>query len=82
MNLVSELLESLNRPVQIVIGEIRLGKRIVAPHTWVLHEGFVVDISADQFNHLTETKFPEVLTLPVSKAKAHKAERCRQIKTP
>lgn len=81
MNLVSELLENSNLPVKIATGGLRLSKSVLAPHAWVVYQGFVVDISADQFNHISGIKFPEVLTLPASKAKSHKPERCRQVKT-
>jgi len=61
----------------IVYGYIRLDKpKINRPHYWVEIDGFVIDITADQFNAaITGQKFPGVVLAPYQLLPRYKPDR-------
>jgi hypothetical protein len=71
MNLASELLEAGASLVTVVTGDIFVGKNILASHSWLQCSGFLIDISADQFNDLGSIVFSPVIVVLENRSKFH-----------
>jgi hypothetical protein len=79
MNLACSLTEAGYRECFAIYGYIKSDTESKIPHHWLICEGVVLDITADQFNGAINQKFPEVLISAVEALTSHVQERRRRI---
>jgi len=58
------VLRKRGQKVQFVGGRFQTDRVGKQGHYWLVTSGFIVDITASQFNHLCEKKLPQIAILP------------------
>lgn len=76
-----EISEKFGAGAWMVVGSLSVGTRM-CPHAWVEWEGWIVDITADQFNEAKPGKFPPVWLVEAGKSSAHVADYRRPVRHP
>jgi hypothetical protein len=79
MNLVCSLEEAGYSECYAVYGHVKTKDSSRHPHHWLICRGFILDITADQFNSAESKEFPEILVSPQVFIASHVEERCRRV---